>query len=264
MDDVILCAQRIQPLTLYAEGRSARVSYPTVLLQSAGTAPARVIAKLLPRPRFFSIHAFYVTRREITINLNLDWLVDRQIPAGDEAQCRRQFARERAVDGCACRGDDYTPDYLLTQTTWLDPDPRLQRDPEFLSQRRRAGRRQLSGWRRRDLRFPYRKAADAEQTICSVIRTVQLRRCSATRSGCGKDGRFGWEKQPPQPFVNLVQHHEGRLSRYPTAVALKPPGKLRITEICPRNRLKYGAGKPFQRCWNYKTEATGVRTLFPH
>lgn len=82
--------------------------------------------------------------------IDLDWLVDstaKKMPLA-MAYAEDRFAQGKEFWMCACRGDDYTPNYFSpTQQTWLDLIRASSAIP-VLPQRRYAGWRELSGRRR--------------------------------------------------------------------------------------------------------------------
>jgi predicted acylesterase/phospholipase RssA len=137
-------------------------------------------------------------------------------------------------------------------------DPRLQRDPRFLSQRRLLdGVSYLDGGVSDAI--PVQEAARRGAQTIVVIRTVPSQMFYTPQWFKRMERWLG--ESSLQPFVNLVQHHEATY-RTTQQFIEKPPGKLRILEIYPQ-KPKYGAGKPFTGAAGRLQDRATVRTLFP-
>ena len=169
--------------------------------------------------------------------IDLDWLVEttaQKMPLA-MSYAEEQFALGKELCMCACRGDDYTPDYFApTQTTWLDLIRASSAIPGFY----RSGV-MLDGISYLDGgvsdAIPVQEAARRGAQTIVVIRTVPSQMFYTPQWFKRMERWLG--ESSLQPFVNLVQHHEATY-RTTQQFIEKPPGKLRILEIYPQKPLK--------------------------
>ncbi len=169
--------------------------------------------------------------------IDLDWLVDttsKKMPLA-MAYAEDCFAQGKEFWMCACRGDDYTPNYFSpTQQTWLDLIRASSAIPGFY----RSGVL-LDGVSYLDGgvsdAIPVQEAARRGAQTIVVIRTVPSQMYYTPQWFKRMERWLG--ESSLQPFVNLVQHHETTY-RSTQEFIEKPPGKLRILEIYPQKPLK--------------------------
>ncbi|HDX8822225.1 patatin family protein [Klebsiella michiganensis] len=169
--------------------------------------------------------------------IDLDWLVDttsKKMPLA-MAYAEDCFAQGKEFWMCACRGDDYTPNYFSpTQQTWLDLIRASSAIPGFY----RSGVL-LDGVSYLDGgvsdAIPVQEAARRGAQTIVVIRTVPSQMYYTPQWFKRMERWLG--ESSLQPFVNLVQHHETTY-RSTQEFIEKPPVKLRILEIYPQKPLK--------------------------
>lgn len=168
--------------------------------------------------------------------LDLDWLIDitrQELPLAIDA-AEKLFASGREFYMCACRSDDYSPDYFApTAENWHD----LIRASSAIPGLYRLGV-DLSGVAYLDGgisdAIPVREAARRGAETIVVIRTVPsqmtytpqwLKRMERWLS----DGAL-------QPLINIMQLHEESYHQTQDFIN-NPPGNLRIIEIYPPHPL---------------------------
>ena len=195
--------------------------------------------------------------------IDLDWLVG---TTAQKMPLAMSYAEDRFAQGkelwmCACRGDDYTPNYFSpTQSTWLDQIRASSAIPGFY----RSGV-MLDGISYLDGgvsdAIPVQEAAKRGAQTIVVIRTVPSQMYYTPQWFKRMERWLG--ESSLQPFVNLVQHHEATY-RATQQFIDKPPDKLRILEIYPQKPLKpavSAAAISWQRwasCWPTVRRCCGI------
>ncbi len=140
----------------------------------------------------------------------------------------RLFDSGKSFYMCACRQDDYAPNYFCQLNKLAGCDSRLQCDTRLY----RSGV-SLEGinyrWWISDAILLKRRQG-REQKRWSVIRTVPSQMYYTPQWFKRMERWLG--DSSLQPLVNLVQHHETSYREIQQFIE-KPPGQLRIFEIYP-------------------------------
>lgn len=168
--------------------------------------------------------------------IDLDWLISStstQMPLAMD-YAARAFDTGKAFYMCACRQDDYTPEYFSPDSSsWLDIIRASSAIPGFY----RPGVT-LNGVNYLDGgvsdAIPVQEAAKRGAKTIVVIRTVPSQMYYTPQWFKRMERWLG--ESSLQPFVNLVQHHEKTYSATQKFIEA-PPGKLRIFEIYPPKLL---------------------------
>src|SRR5699024_10918117 len=168
--------------------------------------------------------------------IDLDWLVEAtasQMPLQMDTAARL-FDSGKSFYMCACRQDDYAPNYFLpTKQTWLDVIRASSVIPGFYrSGVSLEGINYLDDGSRDAILV--KAAARQGATPLVVIRTVPSHFDSTPQWFKRMERWLG--DSSLQPLVNLVQHHETSYRDIQQFIE-KPPGKLRIFEIYPPKPL---------------------------
>lgn len=169
--------------------------------------------------------------------IDLDWLVEStatQMPLQMDT-ASRLFETGKSFYMCACRGDDYTPNYFSPNNqNWLDLIRASSAIPGFY----RSGV-SLEGINYLDGgisdAIPVREAVKQGAKTLVVIRTVPSQMYYTPQWFKRMERWLG--ESSLQPLVNLVQHHEASYTEIQRFIE-KPPGKLKIFEIYPPKPLK--------------------------
>ena len=169
--------------------------------------------------------------------IDLDWLVEAtasQMPLQMDTAARL-FDSGKSFYMCACRQDDYAPNYFLpTKQNWLDVIRASSAIPGFY----RSGV-SLEGINYLDGgisdAIPVKEAARQGAKTLVVIRTVPSQMYYTPQWFKRMERWLG--DSSLQPLVNLVQHHETSYRDIQQFIE-KPPGKLRIFEIYPQRPLR--------------------------
>lgn len=168
--------------------------------------------------------------------IDLDWLVEAtasQMPLQMDTAARL-FDSGKSFYMCACRQDDYAPNYFLpTKQNWLDVIRASSAIPGFY----RSGV-SLEGINYLDGgisdAIPVKEAARQGAKTLVVIRTVPSQMYYTPQWFKRMERWLG--DSSLQPLVNLVQHHETSYREIQQFIE-KPPGQLRIFEIYPPKPL---------------------------
>ncbi|MTD41116.1 patatin family protein [Erwinia sp. CPCC 100877] len=193
----------------------------------------RVITRYTTRSEFFNPLRFVRGGHLI----DLDWLVDatsRKMPlAMDNAS--RLFDAGREFYICACRSDDYSPDYFApTSGNWLDIIRASSAIPGFYRTGVQLGDFSYQDGGISDA-IPVRQAAQRGAQTLVVIRTVPSQMYYTPQWFRRMERWLG--EGSLRPLINLVQHHETSYAAIQQFID-KPPGNLRIFEIYPPAPLK--------------------------
>lgn len=168
--------------------------------------------------------------------IDLDWLVDitmKELPLAIEVG-EKMLASGREFYMCACRSDDYSPDYFApTVENWLDiikassAIPGMYRPGVYLD-----GVSYLDGGISDAI--PVREAARRGAETIVVIRTVPSQMTYTPQWLKRVEPWLG--DSALQSLVNIVKRHEESYRQTQEFIE-KPPGKLNIIEIFPPRAL---------------------------
>lgn len=196
----------------------------------------RVITRYTTRKQFFDPLRFVRGGHLI----DLDWLIDitrQEFPLAVDAG-EKLFSSGREFYMCACRSDDYTPDYFSpTADTWHDIIKASSAIPGFYRPGvDLSGVSYLDGGIRDAI--PVREAARRGAETIVVIRTVPSQ---MTYTPLWLKRVERWLSEGAlQPLINILQVHEESYREIQRFID-NPPDSLRIIEIYPPRPLASNA-----------------------
>lgn len=222
---------QFNPFSLYYGTSAGAQNLSAYLCNQQGYA-RKVISRYTTSRQFFDPMRFVRGGNLI----DLDWLLEetsQKMPLAMD-YAFDQFALGKAFYMCACRGDDYSPNYFSpTNDNWLDVIRASSAIPGFY----RTGA-MLDGVSYLDGgvsdAIPVQEAARHGAQTIVVIRTVPSQTFYTPQWFKRMERWLG--EGSLKPLVNLVHQHETSYHAIQKFIE-KPPGKLRIIEIYPPKPL---------------------------